>query len=94
MKRVTREELRHLSVDERVERLSNALSAVYEPINGELVEVARKIDAYERRFGFSSAEMRAKLDAGELAETSEVCDWLMLLDLRSCIGTGGGQKPT
>ncbi len=36
----------------------------------------------------SSAEMRRKLDAGEIEETDDICSWLMQLELKRRIENG------
>jgi hypothetical protein len=43
-----------------------------------LIELRRTLQQYEDRYHIPSHRLRAALDAGELTETLDVCDWLML----------------
>lgn len=42
-------------------------------------ELGERVAAYERRFGFPSAEIHQRIDDGSLHEDFDVCDWLMTL---------------
>jgi hypothetical protein len=53
-----------------------------EPKRITLAKLDAKIKAFEASHGFDSATMMSKLSAGEIEETSAICDWLMDLDLR------------
>lgn len=46
-----------------------------------LVKLKRTIGLYERIYGMSSAEMREKLEAGEIEETNDLCAWSEHIDL-------------
>jgi hypothetical protein len=50
--------------------------------NGELGDLGIEIARFETRYEMSSATMRQKLIEGVLAETEDICSWLMLLSLR------------
>ena len=41
--------------------------------------------AYERRYGMTTAEMRAKASVGELGESPDIKDWLMLDNRRRAL---------
>jgi hypothetical protein len=63
--------------------LSSALTA--EP-NGELRDVEQEIERRAVKVGVPAAEVRARVAAGTLRETREVCDLLMLLTVRDHLG--------
>jgi predicted neutral ceramidase superfamily lipid hydrolase len=75
-------ELVGLSEEERSRRLAELARAAFEPANGELDEVRAKVSEFEARYEMTSDRMLEKLRQGELAETSDVCDWLVLLKMR------------
>jgi hypothetical protein len=54
--------------------------------NGVAARIEAEICEFEDRFGFDSAEMRRQLDAQELQETWDVCQWLTLLHRRELLG--------
>ena len=43
-----------------------------------LIELRRTLQQYEERYRIPSHRLRAALDAGELTETLDVCDWIIL----------------
>jgi hypothetical protein len=43
-----------------------------------LVTVETELRGYERRHGISTAEMRRRVTNDEMAETDDVCSWLMV----------------
>jgi hypothetical protein len=38
--------------------------------------IERRVKAYEKQYGMTTEEMRRKLSAGEIQETSEIASWL------------------
>src|SRR5438132_10033559 len=67
---------------EREQILRELVQAVNQPPNGELAELDAEVRAFETRLGMDSETMRARLDAGEIEETLDLCKWLMALRLR------------
>jgi hypothetical protein len=51
--------------------------------NGELERVCARIRAYEQKYDVTSETMRHEVGDGLRRETSDVCQWLLLLDLRA-----------
>jgi hypothetical protein len=49
-----------------------------------------KVAAYERRFGFSSGELREALASGAVEDDLETCDWLIAWEALDALGRGGG----
>jgi hypothetical protein len=78
-------ELERLQPGEKEAKLRALVVATGQPPNGELRELDSRIHEYEQRAGLNSAALRDKLASGEVAETAEVCDWLMLLEIRERI---------
>jgi hypothetical protein len=52
------------------------------PVSGARVVLDSRIRDYEIRYEMTSAELRARLAAGGQRETTEIADWLFLLDAR------------
>ncbi|HEU4544645.1 MAG TPA: hypothetical protein VFR23_26195 [Jiangellaceae bacterium] len=80
-------ELERLQPGEKEAKLRALVGAARQPPNGELRRLDMRIGEHEQRAGFGSAVLREKLTSGEVVETADVCDWLMLLELREGIGT-------
>jgi hypothetical protein len=58
------------------------------PSDGDLrAELERRISAYEARYGISSDRLSGAIDRGEIAETLDVCDWLMDVTLLRRVAT-------
>ena len=74
--------LKTMSAAQRSRRLADLVGAARAQPNGELPAVTARIQEFEQRAGFDSAEMQRRLASGDLAESDDVCVWLMLLDLR------------
>ena len=49
-----------------------------------------RIAANEARFGIASSELHQAIDDGRIVETSEVCDWLIDIELLTRIENAGG----
>lgn len=79
-------ELREATGHERERLLSELIEAAYQPPNGEVESLDRRIREYELRYEVSSKRMREELSNGTRKETAEICDWLMLLHLREQVG--------
>jgi hypothetical protein len=57
-------------------------SARTTPPNGEIKLLDKEIEKFEKKFSISSEEMKKRLFRGKMRETSEICNWLMLLHTR------------
>ena len=66
--------------------LSEATRALQSAPNGELRRIRERIAAFEETHGFTSADMQGRLSSGQIRETRDVCDWLMLLNLELHLG--------
>jgi len=62
--------------------IRSIVDAVRAEPNGEVVSIERRIAAFEAEYRMDSAEMRARVDRGELAPTRIVEAWLMALRVR------------
>ena len=62
--------------------IRSVVEAVRAEPNGEVASIERRIAEFESRYGMSSAEMRVRVDRGELAPTRDVEAWLMALRVR------------
>lgn len=76
-------QLKSMSTERRRQALGGLIAAARGPANGEVRLVEDKVRAYEARFDCSSETMRERVARGDLKETADVCDWLMLLDLQA-----------
>jgi len=74
--------LRGLTGAARSDALQDLVQRTQRVPNGELADAASIIALYERTHTLTSAEMLRKLDAGELQETWEICQWLLQLRRR------------
>jgi len=83
MQTVRFSELARLEPEEKSRRLGELVQATRLPVNGELATVDAALRGYEQRHGFDSETMRRRLTSGELSESTDVCEWLMLLNLRN-----------
>lgn len=54
------------------------VSASKKPPNGQLTAVEAKLRAFEHRYEMSTETMRAKFRAGELKDTADISQWLIL----------------
>jgi hypothetical protein len=75
--------LKAMSPKRREERLAQVVANAQRAPNGEIRAIVARLDEYEREFGLTSDEMRARVASGELAESDDICSWLMLLDLQA-----------
>lgn len=80
-------ELGTMEPDKRTRVLTSLVRATREAPNGEVRQLEERIERFEREFDMSSHAMRHSLAQGEIRETTEVCEWLMLLDLRDRIAS-------
>lgn len=62
--------------------LNELIRVVRSEPNGEIAMVERRIAAFESKYGISSAEMIARVERGEVGETTEIGAWLMSLRLK------------
>lgn len=57
----------------------------------ELVErLASKVSCFEREFGLSTESMFRLVDAGQMNETAEVCEWMQCANVLSYIYRANG----
>ena len=71
-------------VDEHVEQLLKELSQQVHDVEGQaamLAEIRESVKQYEQRYGMSSDRVHDAIDAGELVEDLEVCDWIFQYNL-------------
>lgn len=47
--------------------------------NGAIVEMRKRVASFERRYEMTSDEMRKSFARGELKDTADTSEWLMLL---------------
>lgn len=80
--RVTMQELRGLDAGQRASRLSRLARDARGTPNGGLEDVEARIRAFERRYEVDSETMREQVASGARVETWDVCQWLLLLDVR------------
>ena len=85
--RITDAELRGMAEPERRQALAELVRATRVPSNGAVEQVNARIASFEKAHGMTSDDMRAQLRAGRMAETLDVCSWLMALKLRERIGS-------
>lgn len=48
------------------------------PPNGQLTAIEAKLRVFEHRYEMSTSEMRSRFKAGELKDTAEISQWLIL----------------
>lgn len=82
--KVSLKELSSMSDTEREKVLQELIkAAMLPPTTEELAELDTKIAAYESKYNLSSDKIHTSIDDGSLKETSEVCAWIMLVELRN-----------
>jgi hypothetical protein len=54
------------------------VSVSKKPPNGQLTAVEAKLRAFEHRYEMSTETMRAKFKTGELKDTADISQWLIL----------------
>ncbi|HEU5422125.1 MAG TPA: hypothetical protein VFU72_01165 [Nitrolancea sp.] len=60
-----------------------------------LVEtLSTSIQEYERRYSLSSDQLHAAIEAGQLQETEEVCDWIIDYELLKQRTVGESEGPS
>lgn len=74
------------SAAEQEDRLADLTRGCFEPLNGDVQDLNRRIAGYETRYEMSSVTMLTLYEKQDLRETEDVCDWLMLLRLRERLG--------
>jgi hypothetical protein len=84
-KSIQLKDMAKLSADEQTSRIASMVAGRNAEANGEVEFLNSAIADYEERGGMKSDEMRAKLQAGQIRETSDICGWLMLLDARDSL---------
>ena len=72
------------NVDEHVEQLLKELSEQIHDVERQaamLAEIRESVKQYEQRYGMSSDCVHQAIDAGELVEDLDVCDWIFQYNL-------------
>jgi len=72
------------NVDEHVEQLLKELSEQIHDVEHQaamLAEIRESVKQYEQRYGMSSDCVHQAIDAGELVEDLDVCDWIFQYNL-------------
>ncbi|HKS90747.1 MAG TPA: hypothetical protein VJQ83_02370 [Tepidiformaceae bacterium] len=54
-------------------------------------ELESEVARFESRYAMTSAEMRARIDAGDLDEDAELCQWLMDMEILEALPCAGGE---
>ena len=72
--------MHRLAKDER--EIRSVIDAVRAEPNGEIDQIEKRIAAFERQYGMTSAEVVARVERGEVAATREIEAWLMALRVR------------
>ena len=75
-------ELRKLKGARREKALEKLAKGTRNAPNGEVWDASEIIAVYEKSHGYTSDEMRRRLEAGELEESWEICQWLLQLRRR------------
>lgn len=61
---------------------ANALAEIVEasraPRNGQMAWADERIAAFEKRYGMSTSEMKARFKAGTIEDTADVAQWLII----------------
>jgi hypothetical protein len=70
-----------MSEGERGSALADLVSAARAPRNGQALGIVARIEAFERQYGMTSAEMLERFRAGAI-DNADVSRWLMLLRLQ------------
>lgn len=79
-------DLRNMTEEERDAAWAKLIELARRPVTPErLKEIDDELAVYEQKYGMTSAEMRHKVSWGEMEETSDICDWLMLLRRRELL---------
>lgn len=72
--------MHRLATDEGARR--SVIEAVRAAPNGELADLERTIEAYEKKYGMTSNAALAAIERGEMAPTYEIEGWMMALGVR------------
>jgi hypothetical protein len=71
-------------IDKRVEQLLNDLTEQLHDVERQermLAEIRESVKQYEQRYGMPSECVHDAIDAGELVEDLDVCNWIFQYDL-------------
>ncbi len=79
---VSTSEFGQMTKKEKAEAVRKLARGAFESSDGQVGEIDRQIDEYERKYGFDSRRLIELLIEGELTETNEVSNWLWLLNFR------------
>jgi hypothetical protein len=77
-------ELAAMDAEKRANALDDLVArAVSGPPNGGRTSLDARIRTFEARYEITSTDMQARFARGEMRDTSDVAEWLMLLQARS-----------
>jgi hypothetical protein len=74
-------ELASMNTSERAKHINRLFEDAFSPSEEQNAELTKRIAAFESKYKMSSGEMKRLLSNGELEETTEICSWLMLLEV-------------
>ena len=75
-------ELSKLPPEERERQLAELVHRAKAPRNGQAKDLEARIRAFEIRYEMTSKDMRERFARGEVADTADISEWLILLDAR------------
>lgn len=79
---VTLSELSVMAPGQQDRRMDALVRSADRLPNGEISRLDAAILEYETRFGISTSDLRQRLADGEIDETADVCEWLMVAGVR------------
>jgi hypothetical protein len=74
--------LRQLPPERQAAALEDLVSAARKPPNGQLTSINYEIEAFEAKYGRTSAKLLEDLRAKRLSENEDIARWLFLLQTR------------
>jgi hypothetical protein len=74
--------LKVMSASRREEEIAELIKSTRRLPNGEIADLDEVIKHFEEQYHVDSETMRARVADGSLAETTDICTWLMTLKLR------------
>lgn len=75
-------DLARMTADNRGEALRSLVQATMSEPSDSLGELEQRIEEYEGRLGVDSVTLQRELTEGRRVETTDVCDWLILIAMR------------
>lgn len=75
-------EFRSMSDEEKNRRVGEMFHEAMNPSIESLINLDNQIMSFESKYSMTSDRMKRRLADEEIAETSDICTWLMLLKIR------------